>query len=88
MAGFSDSTAKNISDALDINNTSRFSLQDVDFAFSYGGASATEYKKGLRFATMTIRWKACRWALPANKISPACTVGCRPTTASGRGISI
>ncbi|MCR2497839.1 TonB-dependent receptor, partial [Salmonella enterica] len=37
MAGFSDSTAKNISDALDINNTSRFSLQDVDFAFSYGG---------------------------------------------------
>lgn len=46
MAGFSDSTAKNISDALDINNTSRFSLQDVDFAFSYGGKLVrNEYKK-------------------------------------------
>ncbi|WP_061799371.1 TonB-dependent receptor domain-containing protein [Serratia ficaria] len=46
MAGFSDSQAKNISDALDINNTSRFSLQDVDFAFSYGGKLIrNEYKK-------------------------------------------
>ncbi|SPZ58957.1 Probable TonB-dependent receptor NMB1497 precursor [Serratia quinivorans] len=46
MAGFSDSTAKNISDALDVNNTSRFSLQEVDFAFSYGGKLIhNEYKK-------------------------------------------
>ncbi|NTX79911.1 TonB-dependent receptor [Serratia proteamaculans] len=46
MAGFSDSTAKNISDALDMNNTSRFSLQEVDFAFSYGGKLIrNEYKK-------------------------------------------
>ncbi|MBO1504164.1 TonB-dependent receptor [Serratia proteamaculans] len=46
MAGFSDSTAKNISDALDVNNTSRFSLQEVDFAFSYGGKLiGNEYKK-------------------------------------------
>lgn len=46
MAGFSDSKAKNISDALDLNNTSRFSLQEVDFAFSYGGKLIrNEYKK-------------------------------------------
>ncbi|NLU14942.1 MAG: TonB-dependent receptor [Serratia liquefaciens] len=46
MAGFSDSKAKNISDALDVNNTSRFSLQEVDFAFSYGGKLIrNEYKK-------------------------------------------
>ncbi|CAI1510352.1 TonB-dependent receptor domain-containing protein [Serratia proteamaculans] len=46
MAGFSDSTAKNISDAVDVNNTSRFSLQEVDFAFSYGGKLIhNEYKK-------------------------------------------
>ncbi|QGH62640.1 TonB-dependent receptor domain-containing protein [Serratia proteamaculans] len=46
MAGFSDSTARNISDALDVNNTSRFSLQEVDFAFSYGGKLIrNEYKK-------------------------------------------
>ncbi|CAI0722668.1 TonB-dependent receptor domain-containing protein [Serratia quinivorans] len=46
MAGFSDSTAKNISDALDVNNTSRFSLQEIDFAFSYGGKLIrNEYKK-------------------------------------------
>ncbi|CAI1133688.1 TonB-dependent receptor domain-containing protein [Serratia quinivorans] len=46
MAGFSDSTAKNISDALDVNNTSRFSLQEFDFAFSYGGKLIrNEYKK-------------------------------------------
>ncbi|WP_390901967.1 TonB-dependent receptor domain-containing protein [Serratia quinivorans] len=46
MAGFSDSTVKNISDALDVNNTSRFSLQEVDFAFSYGGKLIrNEYKK-------------------------------------------
>ncbi|MFS7186194.1 TonB-dependent receptor [Serratia proteamaculans] len=46
MAGFSDSTAKNISDALDVNNTGRFSLQEVDFAFSYGGKLIrNEYKK-------------------------------------------
>ncbi|MDQ9700291.1 TonB-dependent receptor, partial [Serratia marcescens] len=48
---FFNTNAENRSDALDINNTSRFSLLDTDVAFSYGGKlMRNQYRKHVESA--------------------------------------